>query len=62
VKFRNLAFADREQNHVMVRELLEEPRHVFLIAGQAVKAFRHDDVEPSLPGVLQQRLIPGSQV
>jgi hypothetical protein len=44
------------------RQLLEETRHVFLIARKAVETLRHDDVELLLPGVVQQRLIVRPQM
>jgi hypothetical protein len=39
------------------KELLVEPRHALLVAGEAVERFGDDDLKPAPASVLQQLLV-----
>ena len=62
MQFGNLALADRQQRHAVEDELLEQRRHMLLIARQTIEAFGDDDVEMLLARVRKKRLVAGAQM
>nr|WP_245826634.1 hypothetical protein [Oceanibacterium hippocampi] len=57
VELADLAFGDRHQRDTEKREPLEEAGDMLLVAGEAVEALGHHDLEGAVPRVLLERLV-----
>ena len=61
VQLADLPLGQRYQPDSLEAKLLEEGRHILLVAGKAIESLSHHDVENPIPSVLEQLLIAGPQ-